>query len=70
MSDSIEAVLRDTYAAGIKQGALAYAENVAKLIRKEAGRYKGMDGQEAARGLAKSIKDGTAAAAEQLKGEP
>jgi hypothetical protein len=70
MSDSIDAVLRDTYAAGVKKGALAYAENVARLLRKEAGMYKGMDGQDAVRSLAKSLKDGAAAAAEQLAGQP
>ena len=70
MSDSIEAVLKDTYAAGVKKGALAYADNLAKLIRQESGRYKGMDGQDAMRSLANSIKDGAVAAAEGLEGEP
>lgn len=70
MSDSIEAVLKDTYAAGVKTGTLACAENVAKLILKEASRYKGMDGQEAARSIARSLKNGTAVATDEMRGEP
>jgi hypothetical protein len=70
VSDSIEAVLKDTYAAGVKKGVLAYADNLAKLIRQESGLYKGMDGQDAMRSLANSLKDGAVAAAESLEGEP
>jgi hypothetical protein len=70
MTDSIEAVLKDTYAAGVKTGTLACAENVAKLLLKEASKYKGMDGQEAARSIARSLKGGAAVAASDLRDEP
>lgn len=68
MGDSIEAVLKDTYAAGVKTGTLACAENIAKLILKEASRYKGLDGQEAARSIARSLKGGSAVAAKDMEG--
>lgn len=70
MSDSIEAILKDTYAEGVKCGVLNGAKNLAKAILKESARYKGMDGQEAARSIARSIRGGTAVAAEDMEGKP